>query len=130
MTTSIEAIQISPEMQIKVLSDDELEQLHHATQTVLQDTGVRFPSPKALKIFAAAGANVDFNTQIVKIPSDLMMEALGKAPRSIRLGSRGMNPLTSSSTATTPIAGQPEPEPSPWIRTRAKNDRPPKRTPP
>ncbi len=89
MTTSIEAIQISPEMQIKVLSDDELEQLHHATQTVLQDTGVRFPSPRALKIFAAAGANVDFNTQIVKIPSDLMMEALGKAPRSIRLGSRG-----------------------------------------
>ena len=48
---SIEAIQINPEMQIKVLSDDELEQLHHATQSVLKETGVRFPSQRALDDF-------------------------------------------------------------------------------
>ena len=85
----IEPIQINPGMQIKVLSDAEVEKLHHATQEVLAKTGVRFPSPKALKIFADAGAHVDPKTQIVKIPPDLLMEALSRAPRSICLGSRG-----------------------------------------
>ncbi len=86
---SIEPIQINPDMQIKVLSDDELGKLHCATQTVLEETGVRFPSQKALTVFADAGADVDFTSQIVKIPSDLLMTALSKAPESIRLGSRG-----------------------------------------
>ncbi len=90
---SIEPIIIDPDMQIKVLRQEELEKLHHATQTVLQETGVRFPSARALKIFAEAGADVDFNTQIVKISPGIMMEALGKAPRSIRLGSRGNETL-------------------------------------
>ena len=89
MTTSIETIQINPDMQIKVLSEDELEQLHHATQSILKETGVRFPSQRALTIFADAGADVDFTSQIVKIPSNLLMAALSKAPESIRLGSRG-----------------------------------------
>ena len=89
MTTSIEPVQINPAMRIKVLSDDDLEQLHQATQTVLKETGVRFPSERALKLFADAGADVDLSSQIVKIPPDLLMAALSKAPPSICLGSRG-----------------------------------------
>jgi len=89
MATSIEPIQIDPDMQIKVLSDDDIQQLHQATLTILEETGVRFPSQKALTIFADAGAHVDPKTQIVKIPPDLLMQAISKAPRSICLGSRG-----------------------------------------
>ncbi|MEN8245788.1 MAG: trimethylamine methyltransferase family protein [Thermodesulfobacteriota bacterium] len=90
---SIEPIQINPDMQIKALADEELEQLHHATQTVLKETGVRFPSQRALTVFSDAGADVDFTSQIVKIPPDLLMAALSKAPKSIRLGSRGDDAL-------------------------------------
>ena len=53
-------------MKIKTLSDQEVEKIHQATLTVLNETGVRFPSEKALKIFAEAGADVDFKGQIVK----------------------------------------------------------------
>jgi trimethylamine--corrinoid protein Co-methyltransferase len=86
---SIEPIQIAPDMQIKVLSDDDLQQLHQATLTVLEETGVRFPLDKALAAFAEAGADVDVASQIVKIPPDLLMDALSRAPKSICLGSRG-----------------------------------------
>ena len=86
---SIEAIHINPAMRIKVLSDSDLEQLHQATLTVLKETGVRFPSQRALTLFADAGANVDFSSQIVKIPPELFMAVLSKAPNSICLGSRG-----------------------------------------
>ena len=89
MTASIEPIQIDPHMRIRVLSDKDLEQLHQATLTVLKETGVRFPSKKALAVFADAGADVDVSAQVVKISPDLVMDALSKAPRSIRLGSRG-----------------------------------------
>lgn len=86
---SIEAIQIAPGMQIKTLSDDELSKLHQATLTVLKETGVRFPSQRALAVFADAGADVNFTSQVVKIPPDLLTASLSKAPGSIRLGSRG-----------------------------------------
>ena len=89
MATRIEPINIPKKMQIKVLSDHELEKLHQATRTVLKETGVRFPSQRALTVFADAGADVDFTSQIVRIPPDLLMAALSKAPESICLGSRG-----------------------------------------
>jgi len=89
MTMHIEPIHIPNAMRIKVLSDADLDQLHQATLSILEETGVRFPSQKALTIFADAGANVDFPSQIVKIPPKLLMDALSKAPRSICLGSRG-----------------------------------------
>jgi len=87
--TGIKPIVLNDDMRIKTLTGQDLNMLHDATLTVLGETGVRFPSKKALRIFADTGANVDFNTGIVKIPPDLLMGALGKAPKSIRLGSRG-----------------------------------------
>jgi trimethylamine--corrinoid protein Co-methyltransferase len=49
---------------------------------VLEEVGVKFPSDKALKIFADVGANVDFDNQIVKIPADLLNKYLATSPRS------------------------------------------------
>jgi trimethylamine--corrinoid protein Co-methyltransferase len=49
---------------------------------------VRFPSQKALKIFADHGAEIDWDTQIVRIAPDLVEKALSTAPRSFVLGGR------------------------------------------
>ncbi len=89
----ISPIRIKPEMKIKTLSDADVEKIHAATLVVLQKTGVRFPSPKALKIFAEAGADVNFQTRIVKIQPDLLMQTLAKAPSKFVMGSRGSQDL-------------------------------------
>ncbi|GAG41496.1 unnamed protein product, partial [marine sediment metagenome] len=85
---SISAIQVRPEMRIKILDEQDLEKIHQATLKVLEEVGIKFPSEKALKVFAEAGAKVDFKTKNVKIPSDLLMGALAKAPRNYTFASR------------------------------------------
>jgi trimethylamine--corrinoid protein Co-methyltransferase len=55
---------------------------------LLKDVGVRFPSPKVLEIFADHGAEVNWDTEIVRIAPDLVEKALSTAPRSFILGGR------------------------------------------
>ena len=55
---------------------------------VLQRTGVRFGSPKALAILEEHGALVDRATQVVRFSPELVKRALATAPRSFILGSR------------------------------------------
>lgn len=82
-------ILVKPEMKTKVMNERELDRIHQATLTVLHEAGVKFPSEKALAIFEKAGAVVDHDRQIVKIPPDLLMSALSNAPGSYRMASRG-----------------------------------------
>jgi trimethylamine--corrinoid protein Co-methyltransferase len=79
----------APEFKMQVLNREKLDQMHEATMHVLEEVGIRFPSQKALKIFAEAGAQVDFDESIVKLSPDLVMNALSKTPRSYTLASRG-----------------------------------------
>jgi len=72
----------------KVLSQSQLDMLKAGTLQILQDVGVKFPSQKALKIFADHGADVDWDTEIVRITPDLVEKALSTAPRSFILGGR------------------------------------------
>ena len=58
------------------------------TLEILSEIGVYFPSQKALEIFSDHGANVDWETKIVRIPPDLVRNALATAPRSFVLGGR------------------------------------------
>lgn len=85
----ISPIEIQPHRKIKLLSDEKLDKIHAATLEVLQRTGVRFPCENALRIFADAGAEVDFNAQIVKIQPDLLVQTLARAPAEFVMGSRG-----------------------------------------
>lgn len=71
-----------------VLSQSQLDDLKTGTLRLLKDVGVRFPSPKALEIFADHNADVDWDTQIVRIAPDLVEKALSTAPRSFVLGGR------------------------------------------
>ncbi|MGB9439646.1 MAG: trimethylamine methyltransferase family protein [Desulfobacterales bacterium] len=89
----ISPIAIKPQMRIKAFAEQEIEKIHEATGVVLHKTGVRFPCQKALDIFAQAGADVDFKTEIVKIQPDLLVQTLAKAPAEFVMGSRGSQAL-------------------------------------
>ena len=72
---------IKSKLKISILDDQEISQINQNTRTVLEEIGVVFPSEKALKVFADAGANVDFDNQLVKIPADLLDKYLATSPR-------------------------------------------------
>jgi trimethylamine---corrinoid protein Co-methyltransferase len=65
-----------------------LEPLHEATLRLLETTGMRFESPKALAILKKAGAKVDEGSDLVRLPRRLVEDALVRAPRQFTLGAR------------------------------------------
>ena len=65
-----------------------LDRYKDAVLSVLERTGVRFGSPKALDILAEHGAQVDRASGVVRFAPDLVTAALAKAPRTFWLGSR------------------------------------------
>jgi len=73
---------------LRFLEDRQLKDLQEATFQILENTGVQFPSEKALDIFAEHGAIVDRDSRIVKIPRDLVIKAMGNVPRYFTLGAR------------------------------------------
>lgn len=73
---------------VQFLSDSKLDQLQAATLHVLENTGVRFPSNKALDIFEGHGAEIDRDTSLVKLSPDLVFQAMSTVPRYFTLGAR------------------------------------------
>jgi trimethylamine--corrinoid protein Co-methyltransferase len=71
-----------------VLSPSQLETIQGGTLQLLSEIGVHFPSQKVLQIFSDHGANVDWDSEIVRIPTDLVTKAMSTAPRSFILGGR------------------------------------------
>lgn len=72
----------------KVLSEDELQQIHEKSLQILSETGVLFHSKKARDLLKENGAIVDEETGIVKISEALVQKALASAPKKIILGGR------------------------------------------
>jgi trimethylamine--corrinoid protein Co-methyltransferase len=54
----------------------------------MAEVGVRFPSERALCVFEDHGAQVDWDRQVVRLPPDVVVEAMGHAPRSYLLSGR------------------------------------------
>jgi len=81
---------IKSKLKISILDDQEIDQVNQNTRAVLEEVGVKFPSEKALKIFAEAGAEVDFTDQVVKIPPDLLDKYLATSPRAYTMA--GLRP--------------------------------------
>ena len=73
---------------LSFLDETQLNNLQEATLRILEKTGVKFPSGKALDIFAEHGADVDRESQIIKIPRDLALKAMATVPRYFTLGAR------------------------------------------
>jgi trimethylamine--corrinoid protein Co-methyltransferase len=72
----------------ELLTQAQLETLKGGTLRLLDEVGVHFPSRKALGILADHGAKVDWDTEVVRIPPDLVRKAMSTAPRSFVLGGR------------------------------------------
>jgi len=72
----------------ELLSKTELETLKGGTLRLLDEVGVQFPSRQAREIMADHGARVDMETEIVRIPPDLVQRAMSTAPRSFVLAGR------------------------------------------
>jgi len=79
---------IQSKLDLKVLDAGQLEQIKTATLHVLENVGVRFPSERALDIFAEHGALVDKDTRVVRLPADFVLEEMSKAPRTYILAGR------------------------------------------
>jgi trimethylamine--corrinoid protein Co-methyltransferase len=73
---------------LRYLTDEQLDKLQEATLDILENVGVKFPSEKALNVFAEHGANVDKNSQVVKLKRDMVFDALKTAPRYFVMGAR------------------------------------------
>ena len=73
---------------LNVFTDDELEDIHLATLEVLQKTGVFVGNDEAIDVYEMAGAVVDHNNRIVKIPPHVVEDAIQSAPSKFIAGGR------------------------------------------
>jgi trimethylamine--corrinoid protein Co-methyltransferase len=92
---------IKPKLHVNVLNTDQVAEIRAGTLHILETVGVHFPSERALRVFAEHGAQVDVESQIVRLSPDLVMEAMSYAPRTYTLSGRaeGTN-LTLDGTAS------------------------------
>lgn len=79
---------VSTAYRLRYVDDQDLRQLQEATLSILERTGVRFPSEEALKVLAEHGAQVDFNTEVVRFPRDLVLSTMKSVPRRFTAGGR------------------------------------------
>lgn len=70
------------------LSESERERIHNESIKILEEVGIRYGSTKALGILKTAGAKVDMESRIAKIPRHLVEAALKTAPKSFTMGAR------------------------------------------
>lgn len=71
-----------------VVSEDELEQIHEASLDVLENIGIDFMNEEAKAILKNAGADVDPDSDRVKLDRGLVMEAIRTLPESFTVHAR------------------------------------------
>lgn len=76
------------ETDLRVLSDNEVAQVHERTLSILTTKGVRVDTGQGRKILKKAGADVDHETNIVRFPRGMVEDALRLAPKAFKLGGR------------------------------------------
>ncbi len=71
MTKCIKSI-TNPKLKLEILTPAEVKKIHDATLSIIEKVGVKFPSKRALDIWAANGAEVDRERKIVKAKGELI----------------------------------------------------------
>jgi len=66
---------------LKVLSKKDIQMVNETAMEILKDPGLKIQHDEALNIFKQAGADVDFEKQMVQIPPFLVEKSLNSAPR-------------------------------------------------
>jgi trimethylamine--corrinoid protein Co-methyltransferase len=87
MTKKIKSV-TNPKLKLEILTPAEVKKIHDATLWIIEKVGVRFPSKRALDIWAANGAEVDFDKKIVRAKGELIEKALKSAPPVYPLAAR------------------------------------------
>jgi len=72
----------------EILSEDQVEQIHLASLKLLEEHGMRVMHEGARKLLAAAGAEVDHSSQMVRFDRGLVMEKVALAPSEFTLHAR------------------------------------------
>jgi trimethylamine--corrinoid protein Co-methyltransferase len=76
------------EKPVELLTQDEMETIHEKSLEILEETGVVFQWEPALKVLSGAGCEVDFESQLVRFPPDVVEEALESCPSSFTVEAR------------------------------------------
>jgi trimethylamine---corrinoid protein Co-methyltransferase len=87
MSKSIKSI-TNPKLKLEILTPAEVKKIHDATLHIIEHVGVRFPSKRALEIWQANGATVDFERKIICVKPQIIEDALKKAPPIYHLAAR------------------------------------------
>ena len=66
-------------MYAKMLTDRQIGQIHETSLAILERIGVQVPHDEMLRMFADAGADVDHESQRVRIPPELVIRSLEQA---------------------------------------------------
>ena len=74
--------------QLRFLSREEEDMIHGQSVRCLQDLGVLIRSPRVLKMLEDAGAKVDYDRLIARIPEDMVNEAARTSPQEFTLAAR------------------------------------------
>ena len=74
--------------QLRVLSEEQIHEIHKAALDILWDTGVQVKALPALELLRKAGAGVDEDTMICRIPASVVEHALRQAPSSFTIYAR------------------------------------------
>ena len=75
------------ETDLRVLSDNEVTQVHERTLSLLATMGVRVDTEKGRRFLKKAGAEVNPTTHVVRFPRELVETSVAKAPREFTLHS-------------------------------------------
>ena len=78
----------NPYKPLEILSEDQVEAIHSASQQILEEMGIEVMSDQALDLLAAAGAEVDRADNVVRFDRALIKELIGKAPSQVTVTPR------------------------------------------
>jgi trimethylamine--corrinoid protein Co-methyltransferase len=101
---------VNPFEPVRIFSDDQVESLHLAALSLLENQGMRVLSPRGRAVLAAAGATVDESTLMVRLDRGMVAKALTTVPGEVELVAR--NPARSCRVGGrhvvfAPVAGPP-----------------------
>ena len=78
----------NPKLRLEILTPAEVKKIHDATLWIIEKVGVRFPSKRALEIWAANGAEIDRERMVVRAKAELIEAALRSSPPVYPLAAR------------------------------------------
>jgi trimethylamine--corrinoid protein Co-methyltransferase len=73
---------------IKMISEDEIEQIHAQSLALLENTGIEVNHPQGLEVLQEAGAKVDHQSKRARIPRELVARCLETVPPGFLLAAR------------------------------------------